>query len=98
MILFFIYIIFINLTAFFITVYDKYAAKRSKQRIPEKRFVIFTCLGGGIGILLAFYSVRHKTKHYKLLFIIWSLTIIVTALILFIIISYFKLFIIISLF
>lgn len=79
-----IYFIVINLIAFIITVYDKHAAIHSKWRIPEKKFIIFSVIGGGIGVLLAFYSIRHKTKHYKLLFLVWSITVVITVLFVFI--------------
>ena len=61
----------LNLAGFALSGYDKRAAKRRARRIPEKWFLILAFLGGGPGVLLSFYTIRHKTRHYWLLLGVW---------------------------
>ena len=69
---FIIYIIAINLVAMLVVIYDKAISKRPRgsiRRIPERTFVSFSALGGGIGTLFTMLWIRHKTKsHNGLLF------------------------------
>lgn len=64
----------VNIIAFILTGTDKWLAKTKRRRLPERVMIQMTALGGGIGVLSAFYTFRHKTKHFRLLFIIWSIT------------------------
>lgn len=67
---FLIYLALINLIAAIVTVYDKRISRRPRgsiRRVPEKTFVRFSMLGGGIGTLLTMLSIRHKTKEHNLL-------------------------------
>ncbi|MBQ9428998.1 MAG: DUF1294 domain-containing protein [Clostridia bacterium] len=60
----------INLVGFLVALYDKIisrAPRGSIRRIPEKTFVTFAWLGGGIGVLFSMLLFRHKTKHGALL-------------------------------
>ena len=57
-----IYLIAINLIAFFIMWLDKRKAQKGKWRIPEKVIFIVTALGGGIGTITGMYTFRHKTQ------------------------------------
>lgn len=64
---FLIYFAVINLIAVITVLYDKSISKLPRgsiRRIPEKRFVQFSILGGGIGTLLAMFLIRHKTKEH----------------------------------
>ena len=63
-----------NLITFFVTGYDKRAAKRGNRRIPEARFKLFSLCFGGIGIIAGFFIFRHKTNHRKLVFQVLALT------------------------
>lgn len=59
---------FINLFAVIVTAYDKRISRLPRgsiRRIPEKTFVRFSMLGGGIGTLSAMLLIRHKTKDHK---------------------------------
>ena len=67
----FIFLLFINIISFFLCAYDKYLAKKRKFRISEKIFILLSILGGFIGFILSSKVFRHKTKHKKLLFIIY---------------------------
>ncbi len=72
----------VNLAGFITAAWDKRAAKRGGRRVPEKRFVLFSVLGGGPGVLLAFYLLRHKTRHRGLLLSVWLPALLETGLLL----------------
>ncbi len=57
-----IYLLLINLTAVFFIGRDKRAAKRHRRRTPEATLLWTAALGGALGMLLAMYAVRHKTR------------------------------------
>ena len=60
------YLAVMSLIAFFITVYDKIAAKKRPQaRIPEKTLILVSCLGGSAVMLITMLFIRHKTRHVK---------------------------------
>ncbi len=60
-----IYFILISAVAFFVTVYDKYAAKKGMWRIPEKTLFFIAALGGAVSMYLTMLAVRHKTRHKR---------------------------------
>ncbi|MBR6506883.1 MAG: DUF1294 domain-containing protein [Clostridia bacterium] len=62
--LFIIYFCF-SLLAVCLTVYDKYAAKRKKARIPEKTLFITALFGGSLAMYITMLVIRHKTKHKR---------------------------------
>ena len=57
-----IYVVAINLIAFFAMGIDKWKAKRDAWRIPEQTLISLVLLGGGIGGIAGMYIFRHKTK------------------------------------
>lgn len=64
---FLIYFALVNLIAAIVVIYDKSISKLPRgsiRRIPEKAFVRFSMLGGGIGTLLTMFLIRHKTKEH----------------------------------
>ena len=63
----FLYIIYLcfSLLAVCITVYDKYAAKRRKARIPEKVLFLTALCGGSLAMYITMLIIRHKTKHKR---------------------------------
>lgn len=82
LLVFFIYLAIINIFAIFTVAYDKSISRLPRgsiKRIPERRFVIISALGGGFCVLLAMLIARHKTKKRSTLllkigclFAIWS--------------------------
>lgn len=60
-----VYLIAINIYAFLLAVWDKNQAKRGKWRISESSLMLAAVLGGGVGLMAAFLTVRHKTKKRK---------------------------------
>lgn len=60
-----IYLALIGLVAVFITVADKFAAKRNKWRVPEATLMLIGLFGGALPMYVTMKSIRHKTKHKK---------------------------------
>jgi uncharacterized membrane protein YsdA (DUF1294 family) len=60
-----IYLLAINVFAFFLYGIDKWKAKRSKWRIPEMTLLSIAVIGGSIGAWLGMKVWRHKTMHKK---------------------------------
>ena len=54
-----------SLLAVCLTVYDKYAAKRKKTRIPEKTLFLTALFGGSLAMLFTMLVIRHKTGHKR---------------------------------
>ena len=59
------YIITINTISFLTYGFDKYAAIKNKQRIPEKVLILLSIVGGSIGSILGMIIFHHKTKKIK---------------------------------
>lgn len=59
------YLLLINIFQFFLMGYDKLQAIKNKNRISEKKLIIFSLIGGSLGSLLGMYIFRHKTKKLK---------------------------------
>ena len=65
-----IWLLLINVTAAIVVVIDKHLSKKTRgsvRRVPEKSFVRFSMLGGGFGTLGAMLIIRHKTKSHDFL-------------------------------
>lgn len=63
--LFLIYLLIVNAAGFLIMTADKLYAKKKMWRIPERTLLGVAAIGGSIGVWLAMYIVRHKTRHRK---------------------------------
>lgn len=63
-----IYLIVINLVAFFLMYVDKKKARNRQYRIPESVLLWSAFLGGAIGAYMGMKMFRHKTKHAKFTF------------------------------
>ena len=63
-----IYLIVINLVAFFLMYVDKKKARNRQYRIPESVLLWSAFLGGAIGAYLGMKMFHHKTKHAKFTF------------------------------
>ena len=61
----FIYLAVISLVSVIITVYDKKAAKKNRQRVPEKNLLLLSLIGGSVAMYLTMQVIRHKTRHAK---------------------------------
>ena len=72
--------VILNVLTFGVTAIDKGLSKLYAYRVPERFLVLQSLAGGGIGTLLACYTLRHKTRHWSLLLNIWTMTILGLAL------------------
>lgn len=75
-----IYLLVINLMAFYAMWWDKRRAQKGEWRISEAGLFTLVLLGGGIGGIAGMYAFRHKTK--KLRFTIGFPTILITEIVL----------------
>lgn len=60
-----IYLLVINIVAFWAFGIDKYKAQNGMWRIPESTLLTMAALGGSIGALIGMRVWRHKTLHNK---------------------------------
>lgn len=60
-----IYLLIMNAAGFLVMTSDKLFAKSGAWRVPERNLLGLAAMGGSIGVWLAMYTVRHKTKHMK---------------------------------
>ena len=60
-----IYLFIMHATGFLVMTADKLFAKANAWRVPERTLLGVAAMGGSIGVWLAMYIVRHKTKHMK---------------------------------
>ena len=60
-----IYLLIINAAGFLVMTADKLCAKKNMWRVPERTLLGMAAIGSSIGILMAMYTVRHKTRHMK---------------------------------
>ena len=60
-----LYLVAINLIAFFAMGSDKRKAKRRRNRIPEKTLMMLAIIGGSLGANAGMLIFRHKTQHPK---------------------------------
>ena len=72
-------IILINLFAFSLCAYDKFAAKAKLPRVPEKVFLSFAACFGSMGIFCGMFLLRHKTRHKRFLILVPVFLILQTA-------------------
>ena len=60
-----LYLLIVNAAGFLIMTADKLFARSNAWRIPERTLLTAAVIGGSLGVLLAMYAVRHKTRHAK---------------------------------
>ena len=85
---FIIYLIFISVITFFVTAYDKIAAKKGSWRVSEKLLFTLAILGGSVSEYFTMRLIRHKTLHKR--FMIGLPLIIIIQFILMFILIYFE--------
>ena len=42
---------------------DKRRARNRRDRVPERTLFLLAAIGGALGVLIAMYRKRHKTRH-----------------------------------
>ena len=70
-ILFFIYLIIINITSGILFMYDKLAARKNNRRIPERTLHILELLGGVFANMVLIYSIHHKNRKFRYFWVTW---------------------------
>lgn len=66
-----VYLLIINLAAFFMMWSDKRRAKKEgARRIPEKALFLAALLGSSLGAVLGMGALRHKTRHW---YFVWGM-------------------------
>lgn len=65
-----VYFILISAFAFFVTVYDKIAAKKDARRISEKNLLLIGLAGGAFAMYVTMQTIRHKTRHAKFMILL----------------------------
>ncbi|MBQ6364984.1 MAG: DUF1294 domain-containing protein [Oscillospiraceae bacterium] len=60
---FILYLLVINVTAFFLMGADKRRARQNAWRISEKALFLTAIFGGSVGAILGMRFFHHKTKH-----------------------------------
>ncbi|MGF7047572.1 uncharacterized membrane protein YsdA (DUF1294 family) [Paenibacillus sp. DS2015] len=63
-----IWFIFINMVGYLVMSEDKKRAQRRRDRVPEKTLFLLAAMGGSLGVLIAMYRKRHKTRHLSFRF------------------------------
>jgi len=69
------FLLFINITSFFICGFDKYLAKNKKYRVSEKILLGMCFIGGIFGFYLGSKIFRHKTKDKKFIIFMYPILI-----------------------
>lgn len=62
-----IYLLIINIIAFLVMGWDKRAAIKHNQRIPEKTLFLLALVGGSLGSIVAMIFYHHKNRKPKFL-------------------------------
>ncbi|MFC3749483.1 DUF1294 domain-containing protein [Paenibacillus sp. GCM10012306] len=53
----------INIIGYVVMSEDKNKARKRRDRVPEKTLFLLAAMGGALGVLIAMYRKRHKTRH-----------------------------------
>ena len=69
------YLILLNCIAFIFFSYDKWQAKRNKQRISERNLFSLVFFGGTIGGLIGMYFFKHKNRKTSFLLVFYRIII-----------------------
>ena len=60
-----IYLLIINIIAFFAMFIDKKKAEKDRWRIKESTLLTLALIGGSIGAIAGMYTFQHKRKPYN---------------------------------
>nr|WP_285857598.1 DUF1294 domain-containing protein [Paenibacillus lautus] len=58
-----VWFIFINAVAYLVMSEDKRRARLGRDRVPERTLFLLAAIGGALGVWIAMYRKRHKTRH-----------------------------------
>ncbi|SEU27242.1 DUF1294 domain-containing protein [Paenibacillus sp. NFR01] len=55
--------VIINVIGYVVMSEDKNKARKRRDRVPERTLFLLAFMGGSLGVLIAMYRKRHKTRH-----------------------------------
>lgn len=55
--------VMINVIGYVVMSEDKNKARKRRDRVPERTLFLLAFMGGSLGVLIAMYRKRHKTRH-----------------------------------
>ncbi len=58
-----VWLLFINAVGYLVMSEDKKRARKHRDRVPERTLFLLALIGGALGVLIAMYRKRHKTRH-----------------------------------
>ncbi|WP_150274744.1 DUF1294 domain-containing protein [Paenibacillus tepidiphilus] len=58
-----LWFVIINVIGYVVMAEDKDKARKRRDRVPEKTLFLLALMGGALGVLIAMYRKRHKTRH-----------------------------------
>jgi len=58
-----LWFVVINIIGYVVMSEDKIKARKRRERVPEKTLFLLAAMGGALGVLIAMYRKRHKTRH-----------------------------------
>ncbi|WP_151736685.1 DUF1294 domain-containing protein ['Paenibacillus yunnanensis' Narsing Rao et al. 2020] len=58
-----LWFVIINVIGYVVMAEDKDKARKRRDRVPEKTLFLLAFMGGALGVLIAMYRKRHKTRH-----------------------------------
>ncbi|HBS44081.1 MAG TPA: DUF1294 domain-containing protein [Paenibacillus sp.] len=58
-----LWFVVINIIGYVVMSEDKNKARKRRERVPEKTLFLLAAMGGALGVLIAMYRKRHKTRH-----------------------------------
>jgi uncharacterized membrane protein YsdA (DUF1294 family) len=58
-----IWFLFINMVGYLVMSEDKKRAQKRRDRVPERTLFLLAAIGGSLGVIIAMYRKRHKTRH-----------------------------------
>ncbi|MBE6738690.1 MAG: DUF1294 domain-containing protein [Ruminococcaceae bacterium] len=72
----FLYFCFVFLVSAIITFSDKIRAKKGIRRIRERTLLLWGFFGGAAVMYITMLLIRHKTRHFKFMFLLPLFTIV----------------------
>ncbi|MRN57370.1 DUF1294 domain-containing protein [Paenibacillus sp. 19GGS1-52] len=58
-----LWFVVINIIGYVVMSEDKNKARKRRERVPERTLFLLATIGGALGVLIAMYRKRHKTRH-----------------------------------
>ncbi len=66
----------ISISTYLVMLIDKLQATHGDRRISERSLFLMTFFGGSLGMVLAMYTLRHKSRKLSFQLVVWLLVLI----------------------